>query len=161
MDKDTLSTIRSMIADGVLSQSDAEKYFPELKDKEDNMEKELMKFFLMWGKDNSFRGYSVDEWYKWIHDRKKPQEWSKDDINMLNSIICDSTQGSVLSPDKIEWLKELTSRVDSKLHWKPTERQTKALTNLLKFIDSNKYSAPNPCDVISLVSLLSDLRKIE
>jgi hypothetical protein len=75
-----LNGVKKMIADGIVTQEAAEKYFPELKESEDErIKKELILFFTERAKhteDSTFNGLSSKEIIAWLEKQgeQKPDE---------------------------------------------------------------------------------------
>lgn len=85
----TIETIKQMIADGQISQEVAEKYFPELRDKDEEIRKELISHFCgirdNCGKD--WYGYDINDVIAWIEKQGKPI-YNKGLSELLHKVIC-------------------------------------------------------------------------
>lgn len=85
----TIETIKQMIADGQISQEVAEKYFPELRDKDEKIRKELISHFCgirdNCGKD--WYGYNINDVIAWLEKQGKPV-YNKELSELLHKVIC-------------------------------------------------------------------------
>ena len=94
----TIETIKRMIADGQISQEVAEKYFPELRDKDERIRKELIEYIK--DQQSSFisapdcrNKYEEEEnnkynsWLAWIEKQGKPT-YNKGLSELLHKVIC-------------------------------------------------------------------------
>lgn len=82
-----IDKVKRMVIDGVLSQEEAEKYFPELAESEDEKIRigliEACKQSIIVG------GFHKDKVIAWLEKQgeQKPVEWSKEDVKKLNIAI--------------------------------------------------------------------------
>ena len=156
--------VRQMLIDGVITQEQAEKYFPELAEIEDErIRKELLSFFTERAKhveDSTFNCLSSKEIITWFEKQgeKKPVWWRNEDEDMLNQILhyldfatIYSHTDSALIDDCKHWLKSLRPQKQ----WKPTEEQLEALNSLLLKGEITKIGQA-PC----LQSLYNDLKAL-
>ena len=94
----TIETIKQMIADGQISQEVAEKYFPELRDKNERIRKELIEYVK--DQQSSFISapdcrdkYEEEEnnkynsWIAWLEEQGKPT-YNKELSELLHKVIC-------------------------------------------------------------------------
>jgi hypothetical protein len=175
-----LNGVKKMIADGIVTQEAAEKYFPELKESEDErIMKELIKFFRMGAKYNSStNGIPDKDIVAWLEKQNKQKPaWSEDDEGICRAIIndiandksmCTFDISKGICDEQINWLKSLKERVACEANcttakqWKPSEEQIAELEFFISDLPK--------CSVVAqkiikkgkdtLVSLLSDLKKL-
>lgn len=136
---------------------DAEHFFPELKESDDErIKKTLMGFLQTIINDKQCKLLITDihgddisdmlpEWFEWVamHGATKPAEWSDEDEKMLKKCIGYASYHMPI-PDKtkfvrfeqkdddeaIAWLKALKDRVQPQNHWKPSKDQMTALRRM-------------------------------
>jgi len=83
----TIETIKQMITDGQISQEVAEKYFPELRESEDErIRKELVDF--IYDKTDTYElREKSNSWLAWIEKQSKPT-YNKGLSELLHKVIC-------------------------------------------------------------------------
>lgn len=122
MNKDinAIDVVRQMVADGQASQEVAEKYFPELKEREDDKIRKALISILKtdFEKDTTIYDISVGDIIAWLEKQgEKPTEWSEKDKCMINNIIDtlkplrQTTHSGYSINSMITWLKSLKDRV--------------------------------------------------
>lgn len=83
----TIETIKQMIADGQISQEVAEKYFPELRESEDErIRKELVDF--IYDKTDTYElREKSNSWLAWI-EKQGENTYNKELSELLHKVIC-------------------------------------------------------------------------
>lgn len=150
-DMNAIDKVRQMVADGQVSQEVAEKYFPELKERDGGKTRERLIAFLSQCKSvygDSFKQFelNIDEALDWLEKQgeQKPT-WDEDDKLMFQCAIthfecqkrncidgCDTKEAM---QEFIDWLYSLKDRYT----WKPSCEQIIALRWVLNNIPYNKH----------------------
>lgn len=153
----TIETIKQMIADGQISQEVAEKYFPELRESEDEkIRKEILDCFKAMKQQGCFPSKhkeQYDSWIAWLEKQgeQKP-EWSEEDEKCLANtihILEGVASGAVGEFEKstiicINWLKSLKDRVQPKQEWsKEDEWKFSDILALLRGGENFHYNTPD------------------
>lgn len=154
-----IDVVKQMVTDGQVSQEVAEKYFPELKESEDErIRKSLLDYLRTLPNHFSHNGGLVTDWIAWLekqgqtftkkdvddaylkgvcdtkHELEKQGEqkpaWSKEDEKMYTATIL-ALAGFMCNEDKIDWLKSLKDRVQAQKQWKPSEEMLEALYKVI------------------------------
>ena len=126
-----LDVVRQMVADGQVSQEVAEKYFPELKESDDE---KMMKSIIENLKGNMYRtdgDYDLlNKQIAWLKKQGEPTNWSEEDEKCLrlSTDIIDSAlrAGFCVQLDRdrcVDWIKSIRHQ----LQWKPSEEQMETL----------------------------------
>ena len=100
LNKESRTIIELMIADGIISREDAEKYFPELKSKDRRIRTEIINFLNAINKDtlegrnliadrygDAIPDDMIPTWIAWLEKQEKKTWLSKDDEYTLARII--------------------------------------------------------------------------
>ena len=168
-----IDIVRQMVADGQISQEVAEKYFPELKERED--EKMMRKFLALieWSKSYAASGITSDEAKEmtaWLekqgkngingNEREIPNSaWSGEDERIIDNLV--SQLGNLCArklikeetKDKyVNWLKSLKD----KSTWKPSDEQMEALDFAIDCVVPDEFNYKKQ----ALKDLLEQLKKL-
>ena len=148
--KEALDLVRSMVANGHITQDIAEKYFPELKESEgERIRKEIL---------DCAKAMKADKWIAWLEKQgEKMPAWSEEDGKMLDTVIEDLIRlagPKVCYHKDVNWLKSLKDRVQPQNTWKPSNEQITWLYRAAD--DASKDSRMKQV----LNNLLSDLKKL-
>jgi hypothetical protein len=109
-----IGIVRLMLTDGVITQEVAGKYFPELKENDDERIKNvLIDYFNRYKEQEecgvkTFYGIPTDNIIAWLEKQgeQKPA-WSEEDKNMLQSILDEYKSMPI---EKRNWLKSIKDR---------------------------------------------------
>ena len=144
LNKEGKATIELMVADGIITKECAEKYFPELKESEDEkIRQELYDSIRIC---NSKK--VADKYIAYIEkQRKQKPAWNDDDETRLKAIILnlEELQKHFAVPSTqyiskcIVWLEAIKNRVQSHSNWKPTDEQIDALRYVAKHYTPTVY----------------------
>lgn len=152
-----IEIVKSMIADGIVSQEAAEKYFPELAESEDEKVKKSLIRLVKAFYDVNFptpEGFSRKDLFAWLEKQgeQKPVEWSEEDEICRYNAIHYLEKPELLEYNKpnkdivVKWLKSLRPQK----HWKPTEEQLTCLEDVIYVYKNPKH----------LTSLLNELKAL-
>ena len=78
--KQTIAIMKKMVADGKITQEDAEKYCPELKESEDEEDEKRLNHIIQFledkdrWKDNE-RAFPIEEDVRWLKSRFSQKQW--------------------------------------------------------------------------------------
>lgn len=129
MDKET---IMQLLADGVISNEVATKYFPDLKESRDERIRQfLIRFVRYYKEDNDSDDFSKEDCLAWLegHGEQK-SAWSEDDEmrfqSCLNILQAEPLLGNVERIDA-NWVKSLKERIQPQNTWKPSEHELEVL----------------------------------
>lgn len=131
----TIDSVRMMVSDGVISQEQAEKYFPELK--ADRIKKSVICFLKQCDSvyQNGFSrfGINVEEAIAWLEEKKESPNLYGGDIEVLKEVISDYENGTFpfLKEDRIRMAERLKAIRPTKA-WKPSKKQLDALEYYIK-----------------------------
>ena len=120
-----IDVVKQMVADGQVSQEVAEKYFPELKESEDEkIRKGMLAAFKRADKEFwSDADLPIKSIIAWLEKQgEQMSAWSEEDEKKISDILAILRGGENCyynSPTLIDWLKSLKYRYT----WKPTEEQ--------------------------------------
>lgn len=148
-----IDVVRQMVADGQVSKDVAEKYFPELKESEDER---IRKKLIEAVKRDMVVGGTKDKQLAiaWLVKQGEQKHWSEEDNFMYNRIKNLLTDIS-LAPESInslfDWFKSLKYRYT----WKPTKEQIMALRWVLNHIPYDSHKE----EISGLLEQLKKLRE--
>lgn len=77
----TLAILKQMVADGKITQEDAEKYFPEISGERDEVIKKTLIQFLKKKKTGMYNGIMLKEMVEWVEKRSEPMKVLLYEIN--------------------------------------------------------------------------------
>jgi hypothetical protein len=117
-----LNGVKKMIADRIVTQEAAEKYFPELKESEDEKILRVLKEgFEIYNKGEWYGGITNEQILAWLEKQgeQKPA-WSKEDEDYYDAIIAKlevTQEDAALTDNQMNFLKFLKDRVKPKQEW--------------------------------------------
>lgn len=134
----TLAILKQMVADGKITQADAEKYCQEIVENEDEMMIKFIKEQLLNIKKTITENYELDakltKAIDWLEKQgeQKPA-WSEEDEDMLYKVtailnrLCAKGEEFIWSPKTLEKLFFWLQNLKPQSHWKPSDRELGAI----------------------------------
>ena len=172
-----LEGVKKMIADGIVTQEAAEKYFPELRESEDEKILGVLKEgFEIYNKGEWYGGITNEQILAWLekHGEQKPDEsrgmnlveekmtpFQREVFGIIDLGI-EEDQGLKQVCDKLLALASDEIEQKSADTWKPSEEQIKELEFFISELPKCSVTAQKIVKKgkDTLVSLLSDLKKL-
>ena len=135
----TINSVRKMVSDGVVSQEQAEKYFPELK--ADRIKKSVICFLKqcdsVYPSGFSRFGINIEEAIAWLEEKKESPNLYSGDIEVLKEVIADFEDGTFpfLKEDRIRIAERLKAIRPVEV-WRPTKKQIESFEDAIKAMPS-------------------------
>ncbi len=136
------------------TKEDAERYFSELRESEDErIRKALIDFYGVQCDMSDVNGVYAYEVVAWLEKQKEhtPAEWSEEDESILNNIIA----YRYLNIDDWEWIKNLPKRFNlpPKQEW--SEEDKRILKGIIGKIDHDQTYGVSKVEMLSFLKSLS------
>lgn len=136
------------------------RFFPELKESEDERIRNFLIDFIkvcVWTEKKDQGWPLKEECINWLEKQgEQKSTLSKDDKEMLESIITCADRDLFIHKEQIDWLKSLRH----KNKWKPSEEQLNAFEHFVRSVGESGYASPYNNNTKLLYSLLNDLKNL-
>ena len=160
---EALDIVRQMVKDGQIAQDAAEKYFPEIKESEDEKIRKMIIEIVK--RDEERIGVNAHlKKLQWL-EKQKPVEWSEEDERMLGTISDLLYSAYIVSDGNPtwgeirDWMQSFRNRKHPQKHWKPSEEQIAAIEYIIKRHESTNISLYKGA-AKQLYSLLEQLKAL-
>lgn len=158
-DMNAIGIVRLMLTDGVITEEQAAKYFPELAESEDERIRKIMIEHLKNKPEQyTFGGLTNAEVVAWLEKKGEQKPWSEEDEDNLTDIFVaiDNFHSINRKKELITFLKSLIPQSQ----WKPSDEQMDALDGICSYI-RNKADWEISQDMVSdLYKLSEQLKKL-